>query len=117
MSRACEPDPNGGYRERTVACPCKKLKTRFAIVDRLRRGHIPYRYDQWPDGVEAKTRRTPLPLAPNSDDPNSRLRKPKEVEHLTGFIPPQLGDNAPRAALDGEVIPFYDHYHLGLVVA
>ena len=116
MSRVSIPDPNEGYREITAACTRKKLKTRFHIVDRLRRGLIPYRYEQWPDGVEAKTRRTPLPLAPTSDDPNSRLLKPKECELLTGFIPPQLGDNAPRAALDGEVMQFYDHYHLGLVV-
>ena len=116
MSRACIPDPNGGYREITAACTRKKLKTRFHIVDRLRRGLIPYRYEQWPDGVEAKTRRIPLPLAPTSDDPNSRLLKPKESELLTGFIPPQLGDNLPQGVLDGVVIPFYDNYHLGLVV-
>ena len=105
----------------TNACKKPKLKQAFYNYERLKRGQIPYGYDRWPDGTEASKVVKPIPLAPTSDDINSRLDVPKGTSQVTRMLEcqsePRGEDSARPTRVDNGVLPFYDHYHLGLVVA
>ena len=104
----------------TKACKKRKFKQSFYNYERLKRGQIPYGYDRWPDGTEASKVVKPIPLAPSSDDSNSRLDVPKGAPQDKGMLDchsgPRVEDSVLPAQVDNGVLPFYDHYHLGMVV-
>ena len=68
----------------TNACKKRKFKQSFYNYERLKRGLIPYGYDRWPDGTEASEVVLPVPLAPTSEDINTRIKVPIGAPHDGG---------------------------------
>ena len=114
-ARNFQPNAHLGLREPTEACRKKRYKQSFYNVERLRRGKIPYGYSRWPNGLEADRVLLPLPLVANSFDVNTRLDVPKAAHLVTSQQGP-LRKSASWLTQGSDIVPFYDHYHLGLVV-
>ena len=69
----------------------------------------------WLKGLEADKVLHPLPLVANSFDVNTRLDVPRAARLVTSQQGP-LRKSASWLTQCSDIVPYYDHYHLGLVV-